>query len=73
MNPQTGKFIVIAGLVIVLAGLAVYFFHNKLHWLGRLPGDISIEKGNFKFYFPLVTMLLLSMLLTIIINIIRRL
>ena len=73
MNPQTGKLIIIAGLVIVLAGLAVYFFHDKLSWFGRLPGDIRIDKENFKFYFPVVTMLLLSLLLTIIINLVKRL
>jgi H+/Cl- antiporter ClcA len=73
MNQQTGKYIIIIGASIVVIGLLVYFFHNKLHWFGRLPGDIRVEKENFRFYFPVVTMLLLSLLLTIIINILRRL
>jgi H+/Cl- antiporter ClcA len=73
MNQQTGKYIIIIGASIVVIGLLVYFFHNKLHWFGRLPGDIRVEKENFRFYFPIVTMLLLSLLLTIIINILRRL
>jgi len=72
MNPQSGKYIIILGAAILAVGILVYFFYNKLHWLGRLPGDIRIEKENFKFYFPLTTMILLSLLLTLIVNIIRR-
>jgi H+/Cl- antiporter ClcA len=73
MNQQTGKYIIAFGVTIVIVGLLVYFFHNKLNWFGRLPGDIRIERENFRFYFPIVTMLVLSILLTIIINILRRL
>lgn len=73
MNPQTGKYIIILGAAILVAGIVIYFFYNKLNWLGRLPGDIRIEKENFKFYFPLTTMILLSLLLTFIVNIIKRL
>ena len=72
MNPQTGKYIIIVGAAILVIGILIYFFYNKLHWLGRLPGDIRIEKENFKFYFPLTTMILLSLLLTLIVNIIKR-
>jgi H+/Cl- antiporter ClcA len=73
MNQQTGKYIIIVGASIVVIGLLVYFFHNRLNWFGKLPGDIRIERENFRFYFPIVTMLVLSLLLTIIINILRRL
>jgi hypothetical protein len=72
MNQQAGKIIIVTGAIIIVAGILVYFFHNKLHWLGRLPGDIRIEKENFKFYFPITTMVLLSLLLTLIANIIKR-
>lgn len=72
MDQNTGKYIIGFGAIIVVVGLLVYFFHDKLHWLGRLPGDIRVEKENFRFYFPLTTMILLSLLLTIIINIIRK-
>ncbi len=64
---------IIAGLVIVAAGVLVYFFSNKLNWFGKLPGDIRIEKENFRFYAPIATMLLLSLLLTLLINLFRRL
>lgn len=73
MQQQTGKYIIILGAVIIGIGLLVYFFHNKLNWLGRLPGDIRIERENFRFYFPFTTMILLSLLLTLIINVLKRL
>jgi H+/Cl- antiporter ClcA len=72
MDQQTGKYILIAGIFIVIAGLLVYFFHDYFKWIGRLPGDIRIEKRNFRFYFPWVTMILLSIVITIIISIFRR-
>jgi len=72
MNSDTGKWIIIVGVFIVLAGIIIYFFHDKLHWIGRLPGDIRIEKENFRFYFPLVTMIVFSLLVTLIVNIIKR-
>lgn len=73
MNQQTAEYIIVAGIVIIAAGILLYFFHNKLNWLGRLPGDVRIERENFKFYFPFTTMLLISLLLTIIINIVKPL
>lgn len=72
MNPETGKYLIIAGCLILAAGILIYFFHDKLHWIGRLPGDIRIEKENFKFYFPITTMLLLSLIVSILIRIFRK-
>jgi hypothetical protein len=73
MNSQLGKYIIFIGIFIIAIGAIVYFFHDKLHWIGKLPGDIRVEKENFKFYFPLTTMILLSLLLTVIKNILKRL
>lgn len=72
MESSTGKYLIFIGIGIVVIGLLIYFFHDKLQWLGRLPGDIRIEKENFRFYFPITTMLLLSAVLTILINIIKK-
>ena len=72
MNQQTGKYIIVFGIVVIVVGAIVYFFGNKLHWIGRLPGDIRIERENFRFYFPLTTMILFSVLLTLIINLLRK-
>ncbi|HVT84792.1 MAG TPA: DUF2905 domain-containing protein [Chitinophagaceae bacterium] len=72
MDSETGKYLIIAGVLLLLAGVIIYFFHDKLHWIGRLPGDIRIEKENFRFYFPITTMILLSLLITAIVAVIRR-
>ncbi|KIC94092.1 DUF2905 domain-containing protein [Flavihumibacter solisilvae] len=73
MTPQTGKMVIVVGLLIALAGIVIYFFHDKLHWIGRLPGDIRVERENFRFYFPLTTMIIFSVIITIIIRLINRL
>lgn len=73
MNSETGKYIILAGVLIVIIGIIIYFFHDKLQWIGRLPGDIRIEKENFRFYFPITTMILLSLLATAIIFVIKKL
>ena len=72
MNPETGKVIMIIGGSIVLVGALIYFFHDKLHWIGRLPGDIRVEKENFRFYFPVTTMIIFSVVLTVLIRIVRK-
>jgi hypothetical protein len=73
MNQQTGKYLLIAAACIAVAGIIIYFFHDKMNWIGRLPGDVRIERNNFKFYFPFTTMILLSLLLTFIITGVRKL
>jgi len=72
MNSDTGKYIMLIGGAVVVIGLIIYFFHDKLNWIGHLPGDIRIEKENFRFYFPITTMVLFSVLVTVIVSIIRR-
>ncbi|CAG4995160.1 hypothetical protein DYBT9275_01565 [Dyadobacter sp. CECT 9275] len=72
MSASAGKYLIIAGLLILFIGCAVYFLGNKLSWLGRLPGDIRIEKENFKFYFPITTMILFSALLNLVILLVRK-
>jgi uncharacterized membrane protein len=72
MNQETGKYILLIGLAVILIGAIIYFFHDRLHWIGRLPGDIRVEKDNFRFYFPITTMILVSVLLTIIIRLVRK-
>ena len=67
---DAGKFLVIAGLTIALAGALIWSGVGK-GWLGRLPGDIHYTKGNFSFHFPLVTCLLLSAVLTVILWLLR--
>lgn len=72
MNQQLGKGIILTGIVILAIGIIWYFFGHKLQWIGRLPGDIRIEKEHFRFYFPITTMILISLLLSLMIHLIRR-
>ncbi|MBS1934369.1 MAG: DUF2905 domain-containing protein [Bacteroidetes bacterium] len=72
MNSETGKYIVLIGAAVVLIGVIIYFFHDKLHWIGRLPGDIRIEKENFRFYFPITTMIIMSIVVSLLFRIIRK-
>ncbi|MDX2003119.1 MAG: DUF2905 domain-containing protein [Chitinophagales bacterium] len=72
MNQQVGKVIVLFGLLIVAAGLIWYFLGDKLSWLGKLPGDIRIERDNFRLYFPITTMILASVAISILLAVIRR-
>lgn len=72
MDSNTGKYLIIAGCLVIALGIIIYFFHDKLHWIGRLPGDIRIEKDNFRFYFPITTMIMLSIVATLIIWIVKK-
>ncbi len=72
MEQNIGKYIIVTGTVILIIGIIFYFFHDKLQWIGRLPGDIRIEKPNFKFYFPITTMILASILLSLLLWIFRK-
>jgi len=66
-----GKIVIIAGIILVVLGLFL-IFGVRIPFLGKLPGDILIKKDGISFYFPIVTFLLLSVVLTLIINFILR-
>lgn len=67
------KVLIMIGILLLIAGLLYYFFGDKLHWIGRLPGDIRYEKGNTKVFFPISTMILLSLLLNLLIYLFKKL
>ena len=68
---ELGKFVVIIGVITTLVGLALWSgFAPK--WLGRLPGDIRIEREHSAFYFPIVTCIILSIVLSLLLSIFRR-
>jgi hypothetical protein len=68
---ELGKFVVVIGLIMTLVGLVLWGgFAPK--WLGRLPGDIRIEREHSAFYFPIVTCIILSILLSLLLSIFRR-
>ncbi len=68
-----GRYLVIAGVILILLGGGFYLSSKLGLPLGRLPGDIHIEGKNGSFYFPIVTSIVLSLVLTIVLNIIIRL
>ncbi|MEI9999849.1 MAG: DUF2905 domain-containing protein [Verrucomicrobiota bacterium] len=66
-----GKFMVIGGVVLALAG-AWLWSGRGFGWLGKLPGDIAYQHGDFRFYFPLTTSILISVVLTLLAWFFRR-
>jgi uncharacterized protein HemY len=63
-----GGMMVLLGLVLLVAG----HFSGKVPWLGRLPGDVYIERGSWTFYFPLATCLIVSAVLTLLFSLFSR-
>ena len=63
--PEIGKTLIIFGIILIGFGLLLTLA-NKIPFIGRLPGDIYIQKKNFSFYFPIVTSILISVILSLI-------
>ena len=72
MHHSFGKILMIFDAFLLISGAIIYFFGDKFSWQGRLPGDIRIENENTKIFIPITTMIIISLLLTLIINLIRR-
>jgi hypothetical protein len=68
---DVGKFLIVIGVVTALIGF-IFWGGFAPKWLGRLPGDIRIERGNSAFYFPIVTCVVISILLSLTISFFRR-
>jgi hypothetical protein len=66
-----GKMLVFAGLLVAAVGI-LFLLSDKVGWIGRLPGDITIRRENFTFHFPLATCLLISLLLSFLFWIFRK-
>jgi hypothetical protein len=69
--PALGKMLIVVGVVFIIMGLA-FLFGDKIPFLGRLPGDISIQKERFSFYFPITTCIIISIVLSILFAIFRK-
>ena len=68
---EVGRALVVLGAVIVVIGLVLVLF-DRVPWIGRLPGDILVRRGNWTFYVPLGTSVLLSLVLTLVLWLIGR-
>jgi len=66
-----GRFLIVLGAAAVLIGVLLVLA-PRIPWLGRLPGDILIRRGTFTFYFPIVTCVVVSIVLTLILNLLGR-
>ncbi len=71
MLPQLGKLLILFGVLLAVVGILL-MFADRIPFLGKLPGDIVYKKGKFTLYVPIVTMLVVSILLTVILNLFRR-
>ena len=71
MNISFGKVLIFAGLALILIG-ALFTFSGKMPWLGKLPGDIIIQKKGFSLYFPITTSIIISVALSLILMLIRK-
>ncbi|MBV9391534.1 MAG: DUF2905 domain-containing protein [Verrucomicrobia bacterium] len=69
---ELGKYILILGLIVAAIGFVLWRAPDLLSWFGRLPGDISIRKGGFSFYFPIASCILISLVLTLLGWLFRR-
>ena len=63
-----GKMLIVVGLLALVAGLVIQFAPQLLSWFGKLPGDIKYEKGNTKFFFPITTMMIVSIVLSLLLR-----
>jgi len=68
---ELGKLLVVIGIITVVIGILLWSGFGR-NWLGRLPGDIHYTRGNFSFYFPILTCLILSLLLTFILWLLKK-
>jgi len=66
-----GRMLIYLGLFLVIVGIA-FTLIGKIPWLGHLPGDITIERERFTFYFPLATCLIISAILSLVLYLLRR-
>ena len=68
---EFGKTLIYIGIVLVVLGL-IFSVAGKIPWLGHLPGDITIQRERFTFYFPLTTCILISVIITLVLYFFRR-
>jgi hypothetical protein len=69
--PVIGKMLIVAGLMLAAIG-TLFFFADKIPYLGRLPGDISLKRDRFSFYFPITTSIIISIILTVIFSLFKK-
>ena len=71
MYTSLGKLLIIGGIILVIVG-TIFYLKPNIPFLGKLPGDIRIEKENFKFYFPITTSILVSIIISFILYLVSK-
>ena len=66
------KMFIYIGIALVVMGVLIHFLGGKMSWFGNLFGDVKVEKENFRFYFPITSMIIISIFLSIILNFFNR-
>lgn len=69
---MTGKIFILLGIIFLIVGITIVYFPNLFNWFGKLPGDVRLEGKSGSFYFPIVTGIVISIVLTVIINLFFR-
>jgi len=67
-----GRWLIVAGLVLVAIGAALHYAPWLLNWFGRLPGDIDIQSGRTRVVIPITSMIVVSVVITVLLNVLRR-
>ena len=71
--PLIGKWLVVTGFLLIIVGGLIWLGGGYLQWFGNLPGDIKIVRKDFRFYFPITTMILISLVLSLLLWVLRQL
>ena len=66
------KFLILIGIILIIIGGIMYFAPNIFSWFGKMPGDIRIKTAKTQIFFPIVSMIILSIIFTIIINLFKK-
>lgn len=67
-----GRWLITIGVVLVAVGAVLHYAPWLLNWFGRLPGDINIQSGRTRVFIPITSMIIVSVVLTVLLNILRR-
>ena len=68
----TGRILIVVGVVLAALGVLMSVAPRSLSWIGRLPGDVRVERGGFRMYFPLATSIVVSIALTVLLRLFGR-
>jgi len=67
-----GRWLMFAGLLLLALGAVLHYAPWLLNWFGKLPGDISIQSGRSRVFIPITSMIVISLVLTVVVNLLRR-